>query len=121
MAARLVAKGCSQKYGIDYDEVFSPIERQTSFRFLIALAMNNGYHTNKTDRCVYFDHDRSIILAVYVDDHLFSWKRRAGMLKLEKVLYGEFKMKDLAVAHNWAQDYIWRRWFNLFGSVQAHM
>ena len=42
--ARLVAQGCSQKYGQDYDETFSPVVRFESIRIVIALAvqLSNG-------------------------------------------------------------------------------
>ena len=36
--ARLVAQGYSQTEGVDYNEVFSPVERNTSIRSMLALA-----------------------------------------------------------------------------------
>lgn len=35
--AWLVARGYSQKQGIDYDEIFSPVIRYTSIRVVLAL------------------------------------------------------------------------------------
>lgn len=37
--ARLVIKGCSQRPGVDYTEVFSPVIRYASLRYLFALAV----------------------------------------------------------------------------------
>ena len=36
--ARLVGKGCSQTAGIDYNEIYSPVVRYASIRFLISIA-----------------------------------------------------------------------------------
>ena len=41
--ARFVARGCSQKEGIDYDETFVPVDRYTSIRTIIAIASAMGW------------------------------------------------------------------------------
>lgn len=47
--ARLVARGFSQKYGTDYDEVFAPVVRHTTFRVFLTVAGMKGMHTRNND------------------------------------------------------------------------
>ena len=47
--ARLVAKGYAQKYGIDYDEIFSPVVRFSSIRFLLAFAVQHDLLIHQMD------------------------------------------------------------------------
>ena len=47
--ARLVAQGFSQKYGIDYDEVFAPVARSATFRMLLSIAGKRNYFLNQYD------------------------------------------------------------------------
>src|ERR1700733_10154909 len=42
--ARVVAKGFSQRPGVDYMEVFAPTFRMASIRTIIALAAKHDYH-----------------------------------------------------------------------------
>lgn len=47
--ARLVAQGYSQKFGTDYDQVFAPVARQTTFRILLIMASIMGYLVHHFD------------------------------------------------------------------------
>lgn len=47
--ARFVAKGCAQKYGLDYHDTFSPVVRYPTIRFLIALAAKKGLKIDQMD------------------------------------------------------------------------
>ena len=47
--ARLVAQGCSQKYGTDYDETFCPVVRAESVRSVIALAAQKKLMLHQMD------------------------------------------------------------------------
>ena len=47
--AWLVAQGFSQKFGVDYDEMFCPVVRFESVRTVIALAVQNGLKLHQMD------------------------------------------------------------------------
>lgn len=47
--ARLVIRGCEQKYGIDYKETFSPVVNINSLRVLFAIAASKDYLIRKFD------------------------------------------------------------------------
>ena len=47
--ARMVARGFTQAYGIDYTETFSPIVHLNSVRMLLSLAINQAWSLHKLD------------------------------------------------------------------------
>ena len=49
LKARIVAKGFTQREGIDCDETFSPTVRFESVRLMVAAAASNGMHTHQMD------------------------------------------------------------------------
>jgi Reverse transcriptase (RNA-dependent DNA polymerase) len=46
---RLVAKGYSQTYGIDYDETFAPVAKMSTVRTFVSLAANGGWKLHQLD------------------------------------------------------------------------
>ncbi|KAJ2994795.1 hypothetical protein NUW54_g7491 [Trametes sanguinea] len=87
--ARLVARGFTQVYGVDYYETFAPVAKLASFRLVLAIAarndwpaesfdFNSAYLNSKLDEDVYLEQP---------PDHEFV-DRKKYVLKLEKALYG---------------------------------
>ena len=87
--ACLVAQGCSQKYGVDYDETFSPVVRPESIRTLIALSVQDGLKLHQMDVTTAFlngDLDGEIYMK---QPEGFASEGQAHLVcKLKKSIYG---------------------------------
>ena len=87
--ARFVARGFSQKEGIDYEETFAPIARYTSIRTIIALAAKMKWKLHQMDVKTTFLNG-VIQEEVYIEQPQgFEVEdRKTHVCKLKKALYG---------------------------------
>jgi hypothetical protein len=86
--ARFVARGFSQKEGIDYEETFAPVSRYTSIRTIIALAAKMKWKLHQMDV-------KTTFLNGVIEEEVYIEKpqgfevedRKSHVCKLKKALY----------------------------------
>ncbi|SGY14895.1 BQ5605_C013g07155 [Microbotryum silenes-dioicae] len=84
--ARLVAHGCAQHPGLDFEKTYAPVVKFTSIRALIALAAANGYHVHQANINKAYLHgklDKPLYMRVPQGINL-----PGKILKLSKSIYG---------------------------------
>lgn len=89
--ARLVARGFTQRYGVDYEEIFAPTMNIKTMRILLALAARDGVEVMQYDVSNAFLH-ASLDYDVYIeqpegyDDPRYP--RDEYVIKLQRAMYG---------------------------------
>lgn len=84
--ARVVAQGFTQKFGVDYDEVFAPVARSTTLRVLLSIAGKRNYSVKHYDI-------KTAFLNGHLDEEIYmrpppGFKQDNRVFKLNKSLYG---------------------------------
>ncbi|GJX94025.1 retrotransposon protein, putative, ty1-copia subclass [Tanacetum coccineum] len=100
--ARLVARGFTQRAGIDYNKVFSLVVRHTSIRVILALTACKDYELEQLDVKTTFLHG-NLEEVIYMkqppgyeqDDMLIACKSKAEIGSTKSLLKKKFDMKEL--------------------------
>lgn len=85
--ARLVARGFSQKEGLDYSETFAPVAKMSTIRLLVAHAIENNMKLCQLDVCTAF-------LNGDIDETIHM-KKPTDLEKYLKMIVTEGKNKEL--------------------------
>lgn len=85
--ARLVARGFTQQYGIDYYETFSPVVRFTSIRSILAMVAQKNMHMMQFDVKTAFLNGE-LDENVYMEQPVGFNDNTRKVCKLKKSLYG---------------------------------
>lgn len=93
--ARLVAKGFTQKPGVDYQETFSPVIRHSTLRLLFALSVQYGMDVTHLDiTTAFLNGNLKENIFMYIPEGLIV-KGSNKVFKLKKAIYG-LKQSSLA-------------------------
>jgi len=87
--ARLVAKGFKQRYGIDYEDTFSPVIKHSTIRIILSLAIFRGWSLRQLDV-------QNAFLHGYLDEDVYMQQppgyedpaKPNYVCKLDRALYG---------------------------------
>ena len=87
--ARLVVKGFTQQYGVDFEETFAPVARQETIRMALSLAASKGWTVQHMDvKSAFLNGDINEEVYVAQPQGFEVSGREDHVYKLKKALYG---------------------------------
>jgi hypothetical protein len=87
--ARLVARGFSQEYGIDYQQTYAPVVKMASLRLILALAIDRSWFLRQLDVSTTFLYgDLDTIVYMEYPKTTLEEKNETKVCLLRKSLYG---------------------------------
>lgn len=87
--SRLVAKGCSQRFGVDYTETFSPVVRYSSLRLIFALAVEFDLHLHQMDvTTAYLNGTLQEVVYMVQPEQFVDKNYPEKVCRLKKSIYG---------------------------------
>ena len=87
--ARSVAKDFAQKYGVDYEETFAPMEKMPINKIILALSVAWGWKVFQLDvKSAFLNGDLYVEIFMNQLEGFIMEGKEAFMCKLKKSLYG---------------------------------
>ncbi|RVW65650.1 Retrovirus-related Pol polyprotein from transposon RE1 [Vitis vinifera] len=87
--ARLVARGFTQSYGIDYQETFAPVAKLNTIRILLSLAVNQDWCLQQLDiKNAFLNGDLEEEVYIEIPPGFEESMAKNQVCKLQKSLYG---------------------------------
>ncbi|XP_020412754.1 uncharacterized protein LOC109947242 [Prunus persica] len=113
---RPLAKGYTQKPGVDFNKTFAPVARLDTIRTLIALAAQRNWKLFQLDVKSAFLNERSIseatlyvktkesigtvIVSIYVDDIVYTGSSSEMLEEFKEDMMNKYEMTDLGLLHH---------------------
>jgi hypothetical protein len=86
--ARLVAKGFRQIYGVDYTEVYAPVSKHSTLRYILSKAVHRNMHVHQMDVSTAFLHGDLTEKVFIQQPEGFHVGGPNTVCRLHKALYG---------------------------------
>nr|GEX58364.1 hypothetical protein [Tanacetum cinerariifolium] len=117
--AKFVAKGFTQKKGIDYHDTFAPEAKMVTIRAMLAIAIHNNCYADTSLFTLQQD-NQHISLLVYVHDILITGKSLSLINSIKEQLHQTFSIKDLGPIHYYLGIEFLRNSFGLIMSQRKY-